>query len=1196
MDRMPWPTRAIAVGLFLAACLGWPVRTCGSVPETPRPRMLGVADGLPSMRVQGLAQDRAGYVWIGTSDGLARHDGVGMRVWRHVPGQRAGLPGNYITTVHVDAADRVWVAVEGLGLSMLGPDRAGFRHYTRDTTPALASNDVFAIESRDGDTWLGLYDGGLQRLHRDGRVTRYTLRADDVRSLPSDTVLDLAFDARGTLWIATLGGLARWTPTGGMERVDLPGDSDARVFAVQPDGAGGLWVSRSGGVRHRAAGGRWRAPAWGATYVKQNTVQSFLADPDGGLWLGSTGGIWRAAPGAAAPVRVHLAGRAFMGRSAAAMRDRDGGLWFGTEGAGLGYLRPDWSRLAQLTHASGALVSPVVGALASGRANRVWLGGLDSHLQLLDPARDLRTDADSVRVLSVRNAQGLAEATDGAVWVGRTGGLERIATDGTRQRWTPTSARDAVAAGPIVHIVPGAAGSVWIAVQGAAIEHRDPSGRVVLHIPSGPSHGLGVGDIEALVLGPDGAPWIAGEGGVSRLDAGRGRFDPIPGMRGPDRVHAIAFDGADTVWTQTLGGLQRHVRRAGAWRRAGVVDRRHGLPAVGASALVVDGRHRVWISSPRGLFRWDPASSRLRRYGLEHGLSSQEFADRALVLRPDGVLAAVLGDGTVVLVDTRIDDAVAAPPALRVERLQTRRDGRWVDLGSTPTLTPDDRELRLGLRLLAFEDASAHRYFSRVDGVDADWSEHDTRGERILAGWPSGSHTVRVRAIDAAGQPVAGRPVVLTVQPPWWRTPWAALGALGTLSLLGWALADILLERAARRREIGRAAHEREVAEQASIAKTRFLATLGHEVRTPMTGVLGMSELLQGTPLDTTQRHYVDSIHRAGGHLMRLVNDALDLARIESGRFELDAAPFDLRRLVEDAIGLMKPLAERNGLIFETYMAPDAPHGLLGDHTRVCQVLLNLLGNAIKFTEHGHVRLRVSRAQPRGVRFEVADTGPGLSDVQLARLFRRFEQAEGARTTVRYGGSGLGLAICQEFAAAMGGSIDVDSTPGRGTRFVVTLPLADADPPVASDVVAPRGRPSTNRTILLVEDDSTVAQVVIGLLQARGHRVVHAAHGLAALGEAARGGFDIGLLDLDLPGMDGFDLARALHAQGLAMPLVAITARTDPDAELLADSAGFVRFIRKPMTGDMLDALIDDVLDSQPAGAGGATAGCATSP
>jgi CheY-like chemotaxis protein/nitrogen-specific signal transduction histidine kinase len=393
--------------------------------------------------------------------------------------------------------------------------------------------------------------------------------------------------------------------------------------------------------------------------------------------------------------------------------------------------------------------------------------------------------------------------------------------------------------------------------------------------------------------------------------------------------------------------------------------------------------------------------------------------------------------------------------------------------------------------------------------------------------------------------------------------------------LLVWVARSYRL-RLKRRNSWQLAVQKRELAEQASLAKTRFLATLGHEVRTPMTGVLGMSELLAATGLDAKQRGYVDAIRRAGEHLMRLVNDALDLARIEAGRLELELQPFDLHALVEEVIAMTAPMAKQRGLEFRSRIAADAPRWLQGDPMRVRQILLNLLGNALKFTERGSVSLKVASAAP-GVRFVIADTGPGLNDEQKARLFQRFEQAEGARTAARYGGSGLGLAICQELAAAMGGRIALDSTPGQGTDFTVDLPLPDAEPP-ATAAVEPGVRKHHALHLLLVEDDATVAEVIVGLLQAQGHTVVHAAHGLAALSEVASTRFDLALLDLDLPGLDGLALARQLRGQGITVPLLAVTARADADAEPLARAAGFDGFLRKPLTGAMLAEAIEALL------------------
>ncbi|MEO5629785.1 MAG: ATP-binding protein [Thermomonas sp.] len=747
--------------------------------------------------------------------------------------------------------------------------------------------------------------------------------------------------------------------------------------------------------------------------------------------------------------------------------------------------------------------------------------------------------------------------------------------DGAIDEWRANDAQDPTPAANIDMLHIASDGSLWLSAPGGGVQQRDVStGRILLDIPAGDAGGLGSADIEALVLAHNGDVWIAGSDGVARLDRVHRRFKPVQEL-GSERVYALAFDGRDVLWLQRLSGLARYRLRNGRWNPESQVSVREGLPAVGAAGIQVDARHRVWVATSRGLFRWDPLRRSLRRKNMQDSASSEEYLDRALTMNEQGVLAAATADGGLLLVDTNAADRPAKAPTLRFERFSVRRDGQWHDqpLRGTLQLRRDDLEFRLRARLLAFDDPAGSRYWAKLDGFDRDWVVLGADGERVFTGLAPGTYTLQMRARDAAGNVARPQSVSFVVPPPWWRTPWAlALFTLAGACLLLYA-AWLYRLRLRRRHAWQLADAKREMAEHASEAKSRFLATLGHEVRTPMTGVLGMSELLLASDLDPPQRSQVDAIHRAGGHLLRLVNDALDLARIEAGRLELVNADLALRPLLDEVSGLMAPMAERRGLQFIDSFDPTAPQAVHGDRTRIEQILLNLLGNAIKFTEAGHVSLETLALEPQGVRIVVSDTGPGLSPEQQSRLFRRFEQADGARTASRYGGSGLGLAISQELAAAMGGRIDVESEPGKGTRFIVDLPLEHASViPVPHDTPASvsTSEPLPPLRLLLVEDDATVAEVIRQLLQAQGHRVSHAGHGLAALGEVASQAFDAALLDLDLPGMDGLALARMLRAQGFSAPLLAVTARSDAAAELQASEAGFDGFLRKPVTGALL--------------------------
>jgi ligand-binding sensor domain-containing protein/ActR/RegA family two-component response regulator len=1157
-----------------------------TVPEIPRFRVLGAADGLPSTTIPALARDRSGYLWIATWDGLARYDGLQFKVWRHDPADPASLPGNVVQALHIDAADRVWVATENGGLSVMEKDRKGFRHYRQAAHPQMGSDDVFAITSRGTDIWFGTFGGGLHKLSAGGAITRFAATEGAGDGLPSDNVLSLAFDSRGVLWIGTMAGLAR-LEEGAVYRHPLPGGDDLIIYSVTADG-GTLWVGASDGMHRWLPEGRWVTPAWSSMFARPNAVIAMASDGRGEYWLASQGGLWRTeGEGAPAPVNYDQQGVGIGRVLQTVLMLPDGGLWVPVPTRGLAYLRPDWRRIAAFSTAQG-LGGGLYRGLSQAGEHALWLASSTGKVERLDTRTgEISPLGHHEALLGEMRLTSALQDSQGKLWIGHRTGLLRIdPASGALQQWSQQG-EDATPDGTSVDwLVEGQDGSLWLVTQMGSVQRRDlRTGRVLHTLVRDPEDSTSLPATEAIVRAPDGSLWLAGENGLLRWDESAHRFAPVPAM-GTERVFAFAFEHADRLWLHRLTGVE-------AWRRDGArgwVRERHigveeGLPAVESTGLQVDGQRRVWLGTRRGVFRIDPnlrgSRALLRNFGVRDGMISQELNDRGLLMTRDGLLAGTAADGSVMLIDTHLPDPAPVTPSLVLDNLQVSRGDEVMHFPGQDglELTPQDHELQVSMRLLSYEDPLANRYRSLLEGFDSGWVDQGASGERVFSALTPGRYLLRLQAFDAAGNASREMHLRFRVLPPWWRSPWgiALFSLLGVLLLL--ALAAAYRRRVRRRSAWQLAEHKREVAEQASLAKTRFLATLGHEIRTPMTGVLGMTELLQSTSLDSRQRGYADSIQRAGTHLLRLVNDALDLARIEAGKLELQQIDFDLHVLLNDVVALMAPVAAKRGLAFHDGIAADVPQWVNGDPLRVRQILLNLLGNAIKFTEAGHVSMRVFPLAPQGLRIEVGDTGPGINAEQQARLFQRFEQAEGARTTARYGGSGLGLAICQELALAMGGRIRVESVPGKGTRFFVDLPgLVDVQGhPAAAPQMSSVALPQQALHILLVEDDATVAEVVAGLLRGRGHAVTHVPHGLAALTEVEQTAFDLAFLDLDLPGLDGIALALQLRQRGFAAPLVALTARTDADAEPQALKAGFDGFVRKPVTGDMLVEAIANV-------------------
>jgi len=1120
----------------------------------------GAAEGLHSLGAQALLRDRAGFLWVGTQNGLFYSNGR-----RFIEHRNQGRPiaTDYINALFEDREGVIWIATRSGVIRM--------EKFEGEAVPLPADigapgTTPFAQGIR-GEIYIATLLG-LAEWRGRNEPLRWKRKAGPVHGVFDDPVRQsLWWSEAGRLWQETASGVVSYGPAEG-----LP-ESNWESFAVDRDGA--LWTRSKSLVRRLPlAGSRFEDPFPGSSFETVRYARLKM-DAAGRVLLGTKSGLTVCQPLPANSCRSFGRKQGIWAEVSDVIEAQDT-LWMAV--IGVGVLRQVGRDVWENFDEREGLESTAVWNFQPEGSDQLWVatgGGLYQGRKANEGWQFTHEPRTGQRVI-----RSMARTRDGALWLAEMpNGLTRFdpRTKAVERQWRGL---------PLTRIK-----SILVDKQDRVWVTAGPSGLFEVDRPKREFRpvtlpGLAI-ELNLIREDSRGNIWVSGARGLYRFNGREWRhWDSKNGLL-KDHVFALAASPIqpDELWIGYNNGVGLTRLRFSDER---LVETTHFYAGQGplttfAYFIQHDARGRLWVGTDRGLESFDGQS--WTHLDQRDGLVWDDTNAEAVWAAKDNSLLIGTSRGfSRYQPDTRPEEPV---PAAAITDAQLG-EKNW-QLGQGLLEGPAKaNSLRVHLAAPGYTRQHHVSFRYRLSGSES-WSE-TTVPEVTISNLPFGEHSLEVQATnrpDRWTSPVIRLPIRIAT--PWWSSVWfRSLTGLLAVAMAYFAVRFWSRHNRLERQRLELAVAERTAqldaekrrAEAASQFKSEFLANMSHEIRTPMNGIIGMTNLALDHAESPEIQEHLRIVKDSAEGLLIILNDILDLSKIESGHLEVSPVTFAPRVLVERICGTMRLRAEQKGLRFTCAVHADLPAAIFADDTRIGQILINLLGNAIKFTAAGSVGLQItSRCNSVGqpvLHCTVSDSGPGIPADKQELIFDAFRQVDGSVSRV-HGGTGLGLSISRHLTTLLGGEISVVSSSASGSVFAFTVRYDSPPPKTVAEPIPEAIRPNAVLRVLGAEDNAVNRLVIRAMVEKLGHHIELVNDGQALLDLLAKreAEFDLLLMDVQMPVLDGLEATRRYRANGGRLPIIAMTAHAMAgDREQCLD-AGMNAYMAKPLSASALTAALE---------------------